>query len=77
MQETIQIEDVSNNTLSKEISCWIQGVQVKINNAEFLSDIVLSLKINDKILKSLYTQMYKNKSKKRLKLRNFFDLKSS
>ena len=71
MQETIQIEDVSNNTLSKEISCWIQGVQVKINNAEFLSDIVLSLKINDKILKSLYTQMYKNKSKKRLKLRKF------
>ena len=76
MQETIQIEDVSNNTLSKEISCWIQGVQVKINNAEFLSDIVLSLKINDKILKYIYTQMYKNKSEKRLKLRIFFNLKS-
>ena len=54
MQETIQIEDVSNNTLSKELSCWIHGVQVKINNAEFLSDIVLSLKINDKILKYIY-----------------------
>ena len=76
MQETIQIEDVSNNTLSKEISCWIQGVQVKINNAEFLSDIVLSLKINDKILKYFYTQMYKIKSEKRLKLRIFFNLKS-